>query len=375
MSEPFDRERLKELFHLLVEAYTPSGKEEEGVAVLVKRFKKAGIPFRLQRVEEERENLIVLPQSERPSLLFLGHLDTVVAPDWEEFEWKEKDGRIEGLGTADMKGGCAAMAEAYISLWEAGLRDLPVTLAFVVGEEEDGDGTEKLLQEWRFPLALVAEPTNLRPCFSHYGYMEAKVTTEGERVHASVAPLGVNPIAEMLRLLLEIISAFKDRKEGIIYNFRDLMSSPSGFAVPEWCEVWIDLHLPPLVAPAPLIYDLEELLRRQREKRSRLKAHLSFTTVHEGYDLPLRGLFYDFFQKAFEKEGLPFEPDSFRSHSDANLLWREGTRSVLIGPGRLEEAHRRGEGVEWRDVQAATALFRTLMLQSADLLEGSVPFG
>ena len=88
MSEPFDRERLKELFHLLVEAYTPSGKEEEGVAVLVKRFKKAGIPFRLQRVEEERENLIVLPQSERPSLLFLGHLDTVVAPDWEEFEWK-----------------------------------------------------------------------------------------------------------------------------------------------------------------------------------------------------------------------------------------------------------------------------------------------
>ena len=34
MSEPFDRERLKELFHLLVEAYTPSGKEEEGVAVL-----------------------------------------------------------------------------------------------------------------------------------------------------------------------------------------------------------------------------------------------------------------------------------------------------------------------------------------------------
>ena len=139
--------------------------------------------------------------------------------------------------------------------------------------------------------------------------------------------------------------------------------------------MWIDLHLPPLVAPAPLIYDLEELLRRQREKRSRLKAHLSFTTVHEGYDLPLRGLFYDFFQEAFEKDGLPFEPDSFRSHSDANLLWREGTRSVLIGPGRLEEAHRRGEGVEWRDVQAATALFRTLMLQSADLLEGSVPFG
>jgi acetylornithine deacetylase len=191
--------------------------------------------------------------------------------------------------------------------------------------------------------------------------VEAKVLAQGRRVHASVAPLGVSPVAELLRFLLAAIEHFKGRGDGVIYNYRDLSSSPSGFAVPDWCEAWIDLHLPPNVAPAPLIYDLEELLETQKTERTNLDAKMSFTTVHEGYALPARGHFWDWIRESYARAGLPFQPDSFRSHSDASLLWHEGTRAIILGPGRLEEAHRTGEGVSWKQVCQAAELYEIMM--------------
>ncbi|MGD9939463.1 MAG: M20 family metallopeptidase, partial [Clostridia bacterium] len=345
--------RLQTLFRDLVDAYTPTGKEQEAIGILQAFFGKAGIPTILQQVDEDRSNLLVFPEGgQEPALLFLCHVDTVAAPDWESWYWTQHGDRIEGLGTSDMKSGCAAVAEAYVSMMEQRTNppssvpaggttgSPPIALAFVVGEEEDGAGTARLMEDWRFPMAVVAEPTDLRPCFSHYGYVEAKVLAQGRRVHASVAPLGVSPVAELLRFLLAAIEHFKGRGDGVIYNYRDLSSSPSGFAVPDWCEAWVDLHLPPEVAPAPLIYDLEELLEAQKQERTNLDARLSFTTVHEGYDLPARGSFWDGAKESFRIAGLPFQPDSFRSHSDASLLWRDGTRAMILGPGRLEEAHR-----------------------------------
>ena len=384
-------ERLQKLFRDLIDAYTPTGKEQEAIGILQAFFDRAGIQTTLQQVDEDRSNLLVLPEGQangkEPALLFLCHVDTVAAPDWESWYWDQNGDRIEGLGASDMKSGCAAVAEAYVSMMEqqalspssapAGSSasssvptpGLPIALAFVVGEEEDGAGTARLMEDWRFPMAVVAEPTDLRPCFSHYGYVEAKVLAQGRRVHASVAPLGVSPVAELLRFLLAAIEHFKGRGDGVIYNYRDLSSSPSGFAVPDWCEAWIDLHLPPNVAPAPLIYDLEELLETQKTERTNLDAKLSFTTVHEGYALPARGHLWDWARAAFDAAGLPFQPDSFRSHSDASLLWHEGTRAIILGPGRLEEAHRTGEGVSWKQVCEAAQLYEIMMSGSGKLGE------
>lgn len=356
--------RLKMLFRDLLDVYTPTGKEAGATAVLADFFRLAGVEPLLQPVDDDRDNLLVLPATIEPSLVFIGHVDTVAAPDWEHIDRVELGDRIEALGAADMKGGCAAMAEAYAALLEQGIRDLPVALAFVVGEEEDGDGTARLLEEWHFERAIVAEPTDLRPCFAHYGYIEARVRANGRRVHASVAPLGISPVADLLRFMLAIIEHLKMRGDGVIYNYRDLQSAPSGFAVPDWCETWLDLHLPPTLPPAPLLCDLEELLEAHRKRRPNFDAELTFTTVHEGFDLPQRGRFFELVAGAYRQAGLPCQPDSFRSHSDAALLWRAGTRTVVAGPGRLEEAHRSGEGVAWSQVEAAAGLFAAIMAAS-----------
>ena len=163
-------DRLKDLFCHMVDIYSPSGKEEEIVTFLTDWLKRAGLPVTLREVTEGRHNIEVVWPDAQPDVAFFGHIDTVPAFDIERYEFDEREGLVYGLGTADMKGGCAALIEAFLSFVEGGSDLQHAGLFLVVGEEESGDGTSALLEGWDYPWALIAEPTNLVPCFSHYSY-------------------------------------------------------------------------------------------------------------------------------------------------------------------------------------------------------------
>ena len=90
-------------------------------------------------------------------MVLIGHLDTVMAYDLENYGYKEDGDLVMGLGSADMKGGCAAMVEAFVALTENDLSLVPAALALVVGEEEEGDGTNRLIEEYHFPWAIIGE--------------------------------------------------------------------------------------------------------------------------------------------------------------------------------------------------------------------------
>lgn len=353
-------QRLKSLLKELIDIYSPNGKEQEISVFLYDYLKEQGLPVIRQPVEDDRENILVIPENNDCSLALLGHVDTITAPDFENYRYRQKrrdKDRIYGLGAADMKGGCAAMIEAYISQWHKGPRPFPAALALVVGEEEDSDGAEKFLGQYRFPYAIVGEPTDLHPCFSHYGYIEANISTRGKRMHASLASSAVNAIEVMLQLLLKIIDYLRANREEVVYNLRDLASSQSGFVVPEYCEAWIDFHLPPHAAIGDVIYELEELFSAESKKKPGTDASLEFTYIHAGYELPEKGELYESLKAIYKSCSLDFEPQSFRSHSDANLLWEAGVRPILLGPGQLEHAHMPDESVSFRQVLTAAEIY------------------
>jgi len=350
--------RLKALLKNLINIYSPHGKENEICEFLYEYLKKAGLPVIKQQVEEDRYNILLIPETAETSVVFLGHIDTVNAPDFDNYKYKEKTkDRIYGLGASDMKSGVASMIEAFITYRSLYRESLPAALALVVGEEENGDGTIQFLDEYHFPYAIVGEPSELKPCFSHYGYIEANIVTRGKRMHASLAKSGVNAIYEMLQLVLKIMNYIKTSRSEVVYNIRNLSSSQTGFVVPEFCEVWLDFHLPPHSPIESIIYEIEEIFNKERKEKPHFDGSIHFTYIHAGYELPTKGDFFDRVKAIYEKRGLPFDASDFRSHSDANLLWEAGIRPILLGPGQLEMAHIPGESVSFNEVVGAAEIY------------------
>jgi len=88
---------LKNLLKELVNIYSPSGKEEEILEYTEQYLKNQGLPVIRQQVDENRYNLLVLPEDENVDLCFVGHLDTVTAYDLDDFGFYEEEGKIYGL--------------------------------------------------------------------------------------------------------------------------------------------------------------------------------------------------------------------------------------------------------------------------------------
>ena len=259
-----------------------------------------------------------------------------------------------------------ASLEYALTLWENGHRNLPVTLALVVGEEETGDGAQRLVREYDFTTAIVGEPTDLAPCLSHYGYLEVQLVTKGLRMHASLAPQAANAVTAMLHLLLEFLQFLDKRLTDAVYNVRDLTSARSGFAVPDYCEAWIDLHLPALSDMGHITYELEELHQAFCKAHPESDSAIHFTTIHNGYELPQKGPMMEVMQEVYQRHGLPMAPGPFPSHSDANILWAAGIKPILLGPGKLEKAHTADESTSFAQVVQAARLYVDLALEAEE---------
>jgi acetylornithine deacetylase len=350
--------RLKNLLKDLVDIYSPSGKEEEIVEFTEKYLKKHDLPVHRQEVDENRYNLIVFPHGkDEVELCFVGHLDTVTAHDLEDFASSEENDTIFGLGTSDMKAGCAAMIEAFINLTGDKKARPPVGLALVVGEEEDSSGAKALIQDYSFPWAVIGEPTSLVPCLGHYGYLEVMLRTEGKKAHSSMPELGHNAIEYMLKLLLHITEYAIAAPHGLVYNIRELSGFPAGFVVPDACEAWLDLHLPPNAKIDVLKSELEQLVKSAGDRVNGLNARLKFEETYAGYRISEDRPLISKLKETYNKMALPWEPQDFRSHSDGSALWAAGVDPIVLGPGRLEAAHTPEESVPFPQVAQAAQLY------------------
>ncbi|MEJ5348328.1 MAG: M20/M25/M40 family metallo-hydrolase [Desulfosoma sp.] len=354
--------RLRRLLERLVNIYSPSGKEEDAIDFLYSFLKRYDVTVIRQPVDDRRSNLLVVPPDEDIQLALIGHVDTISAYDLEDFGCEEENGELFGLGTADMKGGCAAMIEAYLSASAASSSPIPAALALVVGEEEEGDGARRLVRDYHFPWAIIGEPTDLKVSLVHYGYLEMQVVIRGQRRHASMANRSTHPAESLLHFLLRLLHYWEERWPEVIPNIRDLSSSSAGFVVPDYCEAWLDVHLPPTLPLGEIIMELEQLTESVREHNPHVIPSLRFTEIHSGYDIPDRGPFVQKIRQILETHALPWDPVPFRSHSDANTLWSAGVKPILLGPGQLEKAHSPEESVSFDQVATAARIYADILM-------------
>jgi acetylornithine deacetylase len=355
--------RLRKLLKELVDIYSPSGKEEEVLDFAGRYLQRRGLPVTTQPVDDNRSNLVVAPAGRDTPLAFIGHLDTVPAPDLDNYGFAEDGDRVSGLGVADMKGGCAAMMEALVSLWEAHGEDCAAALCLVVGEEETGDGAEQLLKTFHYPWTVIGEPTDLIPCFSSYGYVEIELSTRGPRLHASQATPGRNAVEVMFQHLLQVTRHIESAHPDVSYNVRDLFSAPSGFAVPDRCEAWLDLHLPPAAPIGAILAELEEVCTRGQDPAATIETRFRSITIAAGYEIPAKGPVAEAIASVYQRLGLPWQTGAFRSHSDANQIWAAGIKPIVLGPGQLGQAHTPEESASFGQICQAAQIYLDIMVE------------
>ncbi|MEM1065193.1 MAG: acetylornithine deacetylase [Pseudomonadota bacterium] len=138
-----------------------------------------------------------------------GHTDVVPVDgqDWatDPFEVVERDGRLYGRGTCDMKG-FDALALAAVP--KALARDLkrPLQIALSFDEEIGCTGAPPMIDDMRGHLpranaAIIGEPSMMQAVTGHKGTIGYWVTFRGFEVHSSLMHQGVSAIMEAGRLI------------------------------------------------------------------------------------------------------------------------------------------------------------------------------
>jgi acetylornithine deacetylase len=147
-----------------------------------------------------------------PGIGLSGHTDVVPvdgqAWDSHPFTLTERDGRLYGRGTADMKGFLACMLAMVPQFKRRRLRT-PAHLVFSYDEETGCHGVRPMIAEMgtrltRPRMIIVGEPTNMTVVDAHKGPVRWNVDIHGRAAHSSMAHLGVNAITYAGRLIAEL---------------------------------------------------------------------------------------------------------------------------------------------------------------------------
>ena len=155
-------------------------------------------------------------------IVLSGHSDVVpvAGQDWtvEPFALTERDGRLYGRGTCDMKGFIAA-AVAMAPVFAARKLTRPLHFAFTHDEEVGCLGARALAaaltaKGLRPAVAIIGEPTSMRIIEGHKGCYEYSTHFTGFAGHASAPDRGVNAVEYAVRYvarLLELGETLKTR--------------------------------------------------------------------------------------------------------------------------------------------------------------------
>ncbi|HXY99629.1 MAG TPA: acetylornithine deacetylase [Stellaceae bacterium] len=173
--------------------------------------------------ERRKANLYAtIGPAEKSGILLSGHTDVVPVDgqvwDGDPFAVAEKDGRLYGRGTADMKS-FIAVALALVPEFLARPLKTPVHFAFTYDEEAGCAGVRELIaalkeRPVRPGACIVGEPTSMRPVIAHKGKHSQRCRVRGLETHSALAHEGVNAVeaaAEIVAYLKSMARRKRDR--------------------------------------------------------------------------------------------------------------------------------------------------------------------
>ncbi|WP_108650595.1 acetylornithine deacetylase [Dongshaea marina] len=174
-------------------------------------FETLGFRVEISEVAPGKYNLLASKGSGEGGLLLSGHTDTVPCDEsrWSSDPLKltERDGRLYGLGAADMKGFFAFILDAVQSM-EWGDQRKPLYVLATCDEETSMLGARHFSghSSLRPDCCVIGEPTSLRPVRAHKGHLSQRVRITGRSGHSSDPARGINALEIMHRVMGDLLS-------------------------------------------------------------------------------------------------------------------------------------------------------------------------
>ena len=306
-----------------------------------------------------------LGPTDRPGICLSGHTDVVPVDgqDWDTdpFQAVERNGRLYGRGTADMKG-FVAIALAMVPTFLA--RDLatPIHLAFSYDEEVGCLGVRRLLTRLEaMPIkpsaCIVGEPTSMKPVTGHKGKRSVRTHVRGLECHSSLAPQGVNAVQYAADAIAFLHRMARDKRDN--GPFDEAFDPPyttvhtgtvrGGTAlniVPRDCVFEFEVRHLPGEDPLQLIGQFQSYVRETLEPEMRE------TDPNAGFRFEEMSAFAGLDTEEEEPvvtlaKALAGANDTGKVAygTEGGLFQKAGVPTVICGPGSIEQAHKPNEFV------------------------------
>lgn len=350
----------------------------------------AGQGVAFERVYDEtgqKANLwATIGPADASGYILSGHTDTVPVDgqDWttDPFTLTERQGRLYGRGSCDMKGFLACVLAAVPAMVAAPLRQ-PLHIAFSYDEEVGCVGVRTLLAELhdrgqRAEACIVGEPTGMQVVVGHKSKLSMIAEVRGHSVHSSLAPLGVNAVDAAARIALKV-REIADRlaAEGPRDGLYDVgfTTGHTGILsggtvvniVPDACRVEFEFRTVAEDDPRALVAEvvafaeagIEPAMQAVSPDTGIAFAERSFIPgLETDADAPVVTLAKrlagrnDHAKVAYGTEGGLFD----------EVL---GVPTVVCGPGSIDQAHKPDEFVQISDLEACSAFLDRLIAHAS----------
>ncbi|UWD48866.1 M20 family metallopeptidase [Clostridioides difficile] len=352
---------------------------------LIKKAKEIHKEGNLGHNYDDRYNLICKYSDNLPGkkIVFNGHVDTMPPGDTNKWRYNpycatEDNGKLYGIGTADMKAGLMASILAVKLIKDSGL-NIPgnIKVMSVVDEEGGGNGTiNAVMNGIDGDYCVICEPSEKNIIIAHMGFVFFEVEVKGVSLHCGSKWEGVNAIEKSMLLLQDI----KELEHNWLMKYKHTLLPPptinlgvinggtAGSTVPDKCVFNLCVHfLPNTMSYEQVVDDITKVIMTRADGDLWLKNNKPQINIYQsglGFEMDKQSEFVVNTKKILEETlERKLNIKGSTAGNDARLMKNlANIPTLILGPGSIEQCHSIDEYVEIQEYLDSILMYASLIL-------------
>ena len=311
--------------------------------------------------EGSKASIYALIGPEVPGGIILsGHTDVVpvVGQKWQTDPWQvtERNGKLYGRGTCDMKGFLANVLAMIPVMTEAELKR-PIQIAFSRDEEIGCIGAPPMISKIRqdFPpaqIAIIGEPSMLKVVTGHKGGTAISVHVKGHEVHSSIMHQGVSAIMFGARLIewanQRNLENEKKAKDPITSQFEPpyttlhvgkIKGGTAQNITAKDCKFFVEVRCVPGEEPEMWIAEFQKYAAKLESEMKKVNENTGIDADNWFNVPPLRPETNGVAEEMVRRITGDNANHVVSYATEAGQFQEKGYSAVVCGPGNIEQAH------------------------------------